>query len=124
MGLGGKSSKSSKNGFGDVGGVENNSNGMSVGDFGGDGDFDVWMGAGGGELGVFVGGGVVIVIGDCGGGVGVAKVMVMSSLMGDEMVSGDDSLEELMLTKQQGLTLILAVFLQGLVDGEDLIILT
>ena len=97
---------------------------MSVGDFGGDGVFDVWMGAGGGELGVFVGGGVVMVMGDCGGGVGVAKVRFVSSLMGDEMVSGDDSEEELKLTKQQGLTLILAVFLQGLVEGEDFVIFT
>ena len=47
-----------------MGGVENNSIGMRVGDFGGEGVLDVWMGAGGGEVGVFVGGGVVITIGD------------------------------------------------------------
>ena len=60
-GLGGKSSKVSKNGCGEVGGVVKSSIGSSFGDFGGDGDLDDGSGAGGGVVGIgdFVGGGVV-----------------------------------------------------------------
>ena len=68
---------------------------MRVGDFGGEGGegiLDVWMGAGGGEVGAFDGGGVVITMCD---EVGVAKVRFVSSLMGDEIVSGEDSDDEL-----------------------------
>ena len=50
-----------------------------------------------------------------------------SSLMGEEMVMGDESVDEdANLVKQQGLTLILAVFLSDF-DGEeefDFVILT
>ena len=57
----------------------------------------------------------------------MVKVRKFSSLMGDEMVMGDESVDEdANLVKQQGLTLILAVFLSDF-DGEeefDFVILT
>ena len=58
--LGGRSSKSSRYGCGNVGGVLNNSIGWSLGEFGSDGDLTGCDGAGGGvvAIGVIVGGGV------------------------------------------------------------------
>ena len=98
--------------------------GSSLRDFGGDGDFGGCDGAGGGvvAIGVLVGGRVVTMIGDVGGGVGVLRVNKFSSLMGDEMVIGEESDDdEFRLTKKQGLTLILAVLLGGLVEGDELV---
>ena len=74
--LGGKYSKLSKNGCGEVGGVAKSSMGSSFGDSGGDGDLGGCDGAGSGvvAIGVLVGDGVVTMIGDFGGGVGVLKL--------------------------------------------------
>ena len=61
-GLGGRSSRVSINGCGEVGGVAKSSIGSNFGDFGGDGDLDDGSGAGGGVVGIgdLVGGGVVM----------------------------------------------------------------
>ena len=57
----------------------------------------------------------------------MVRVRKFSSFMGDEIVMGDESVDEdANLVKQQGLTLILAVFLSDF-DGEeefDFVILT
>lgn len=69
--LGGRSSRSSTKGCGDVGGDPNSSIGSSLGKLGGDGDLDGWVGAFGGlgSMGVLVGGGVVCSFGCLGDGV-------------------------------------------------------
>ena len=84
------------NGFGDVGGVPKSSIGSSLGDFGGDGDLDGWVGVGGriGSVGVLVGGGVLIIGLKVGDGVGVARFKKFSSLMGKDMINGDSSEDE------------------------------
>lgn len=60
-----------------------------------------------------------------GDGVGVARLRKFSSLMGEEMISGDSSTDEelkLMVELQQnGLTLTLAVLLIGLDDGDEFV---
>ena len=101
--------------------------GSILGDFGGDGDFDGWVGADGGigSIGVFVGGGVVVTFCDFGDGVGVTRLRKFSSLMGDDMISGDSSEDDefklMVELKQQGLTLILAVLLMGRDGGDELL---
>lgn len=61
-GLGGRSSRVSINGCGEVCGVAKSSIGSNLGDFGGDGDFDDGSGVGGGVVGIgdLVSGGVVM----------------------------------------------------------------
>ena len=121
-GLGGKSSRVFINGCGEVGGVVKSSIGSSFGDFGGEGDFDDGSGAGGGVVGVgvFVGGGVSTFGRMWCGGVGVVRFKKFSSLMGDDIVIGEESDDdEASLAKQQGFTLILAVFLKDLGGDED-----
>ena len=81
--------------------------GSSFGDFGGDGDFDGWVGAGGGvgSMGVFVGGEVLMTLWGLGDGVGLARLRKFSSLIGDEIMSGDssedDELKLIVVLKQQ-----------------------
>ena len=84
------------------------------------------MGALGVLTGVFVGGGVVSVVGSKGDGVGEARFKKCSFLIGDENSSEDEELRLMVCCGQIGLTLIRAVLLIGLVDGEvkdDLVML-
>ena len=103
--------------------MANSSIGSSFGDLGGEGDLDDGSGAGGGVVGVgvFVGRGVSTFGMMWCGGVGVVRFKKFSSLMGDEIVIGDESDddEEASFAKQQGLTLILAVLLKFLGGDED-----
>ena len=59
-----------------------------------------------------------------GDGVGVVRLRKFSSLIGDEMMSGDssedDELRLILLLKQQGFTLILVVLLMGRDGGDEL----
>ena len=64
----------------------------------------------------------LLVFGD---GVGVARLRKFVSLIGEEMFS-DESLDDdeftwMVLFKQHGLTLILAVFLMGLEDSDEVL---
>ena len=56
-------------------------------------------------------------------GVGVTRLRKFSSLMGDDMISGDSSEDDefklVVELKQQGLTLILAVLLMGRDGGDE-----
>ena len=84
------------------------------------------MGALGVLTGVFVGGGVVSVFGSKGDGVGEARFKKCSFLIGEENSSEDEELRLMVCCGQIGLTLIRAVLLIGLVDGEvkdDLVML-
>ena len=77
-------------------------------------------------MGVFVGGGVVSILGSKGDEVGEARFKKCSFLIGDENSSEDEELRLMVCCGQIGLTLIRAVFLIGLVDGEvkdDLVML-
>ena len=60
-----------------------------------------------------------------GDGVGVARFRNFVSLMGEEMLSAesldDDELSWMVLLKQHGLTLILAVLLIGLDDSDEVV---
>ena len=60
-----------------------------------------------------------------GDGVGVARLRKFVSLMGEEMLSDesldDDELSWMVLLKQHGFTLILAVFLIGLDDSDEVL---
>ena len=60
-----------------------------------------------------------------GDGVGVARFRKFVSLMGDEMLRDesldDDELSWMVLLKQHGLTLILAVLLIGLDDSDEVV---
>ena len=59
------------------------------------------------------------------GDFGVLKFRKFTSWMGDEMLRGNESEdEELKLMKQQDRMLILVVFLSGLFEVKDLVILT
>ena len=84
------------------------------------------MGALGVLMGVFVGGGVVSVVGSKGDGVGEARFKKCSFLIGEENSSEDEELKLMVCCGHIGLTLIRAVLLIGLVDGEvkdDLVML-
>ena len=69
-------------------------------------------------MGVFVGGGVVSILGSKGDGVGEAKFKKCSFLIGDENSSEDDELRLMVLCDQMGLTLIRAVRRMGLEGCE------
>lgn len=74
-----------------------------------------------------VGGGVVIMLALQGfeDGVGVVRFRKFVSLMGDEMLSDEsldhDELSWMVLLKQHGFTLILAVLLIGLDDSDEVL---
>ena len=67
---------------------------------------------------------MVVIFCGLGDGVGVTRSRQFSSLIGDEMMSGvsseDDELRLILVLKQQGLTLILAVLLMGRDGGDEL----
>ena len=69
-------------------------------------------------MGVFVGGGVVSVLGSNGDGVGEARFKKCSFLIGEENSSEDEELRLMVCCGHIGLTLIRAVLRIGLVDGE------
>ena len=69
---------------------------------------------------------ILLIIQGFGDGVGVARFRKLLSLMGDEILrdeslDDDDELTWMVLLKQQGLTLILAVLLIGLDDSEEVV---
>ena len=68
---------------------------------------------------------ITLVLHGFGDGVGVARLRKFESWMGEEMSSDesldDDELSWMVLLKQHGFTLILAVFLIGLDDSDEVL---
>ena len=112
--LGGRSLRSSTKGCGDVGGDPNSSIGSSLGNIGGDGVLDGWVGAlgGVGSMGDLVGGGVSS-FGSLGDGDGDARFKKCSFFMGEENSSEDEELMVIVWLEQNGFTLMRAVLLMG-----------
>ena len=68
---------------------------------------------------------ILLIMQGFGDGVGVARFRKLLSLMGDEILRDesldDDELSWMVLLKQHGLTLILAVLLIGLDDSDEVV---